>query len=169
MPTGSLRAALLLALPLFTACKTGVTAEEGVHWGVESVPERMFKHFTGYRSDRDGEFIDYQYEKKKSINRTLRRSFIGNSTESPFEANDPSQTAPRRAHSLAPDPFYYMHLESMFIGAATAGISGTFVPIPLDSVMATAYGGWGEFGRGFTGGGNAEDPPSVREFRVRNR
>ncbi len=171
MSTGTLRAALLLALalPLFAACKTGVTSAQGEHWVVDSVPQRFVKRFTGYRPDLDGEFVDFQYRKKKHISLTLRRHLLLNSPDSPFEANDPSLTSRRRAHSLAPDPLYYMHAESVFIGLGLLGITGTFIPIPVDSLIATVDGNWDEFGRGFVGGGSARTPPSVGSFKVKNR
>jgi hypothetical protein len=163
---------LLLALPLSAACKTGVPSVEGEHWVVDSVPQRLVKRFTGYRPDLDGEFIDFQFRKKKHISKTLRRTFLNNSSENPFEAYDPSQTARRHAHSIAPDPVYYMHAESIFIGFAALGVTGAFVPIPIDSVIATVASGgdgWREFGRGFAGGGSAKKPQATSRFRVKNR
>jgi hypothetical protein len=169
--SGTLRTALLLALPLFAGCKTGLPSSQSDHWVIDSVPSRMSKHFTGYRKDRDGTFIDYQYQKKKHINRTLRRHFANNSANSPIEPNDPSQTSRRPPHSIAPDPLYYMGAESVFIGLVTLGMSGAFIPIPIDSVIATVSGGWDEFGRGFTEGADAEaeSPPGVSKFKVKNR
>ena len=171
-----MRAALLLALPLFAACKTGIPSAQGEHWVVDSVPMRMVKHFTGYRPDLDGSYIDYQYRKKKSINNTLRRHFLNNSGDNPFEPDDASQTSRRHAHSIAPDPVYYFHAESLFIGAATLGIWGTFVPLPIDSLIGTICTGWcgdwdgfGEFVDGFVAAGSAKSPPSPSSFRVRNR
>ena len=102
--TGTLRIALALALPLFAACKTGLPSYEGEHWKIDSVPDRMVKHFTGYRADRDGDYIDYQYQKKKHVSGTLRRHFANNSPDSPFEPDDPSQTKRRPPHSIWPDP-----------------------------------------------------------------
>ncbi|MSR62362.1 MAG: hypothetical protein EXS08_07955 [Planctomycetes bacterium] len=171
MPTGTLRTALLLALPVFVACKSGGPSNEGEHWMVDSVPQRMAKHFTGYRADVDGRYIDFQYQKKKDISSTLRRHFLNNSPDSPFEADDPSATSRRPPHSPAPDPLYYFGAESLFFGVATLAMSGSFIPVPVDSVIATVFGGWGEFGRGFTEGANAqaETPPSVGRFRVKNR
>lgn len=172
MPTGTLRSALLLALlSAVPACKTGLVSEQGDHWTIDSVPRRMAKHFTGYRQDVHGEFVEYQYKKKKHINRTLRRHFANNSPENPFEAYDRTLTARRPPHSIAPDPLYYMHAESVFIGLAMLGITGSFIPIPIDSLVATANGNWGEFWRGFTEGADAEaeEPPPVRDFRVKNR
>ncbi len=170
-----LRPALLLLLPLTVplaaACTTSPPSVQASHWTSDSVPERMFRHFTGYRADRDGRFVDYQYQKKKSISSTLRRHFANNSPDSPFSPEDASQTNRRPPHSIAPDPLYYMGAESVIIGVATLGMTGSFVPIPLDSLMATFDGGWGEFWRGFTEGADAEaeSPPGVSKFKVKNR
>jgi hypothetical protein len=162
---------LLLALPLFTACKTGLPSQEGEHWTVDSVPARMFKHFTGYREDLNGDFRSFQYQKKCHVNSTLRRHFVGNSPDNPLEAYDASQTKRRPPHSPAPDPIYYIGAEGVIMGLVTLGTSGGFVPIPIDSVLATVCGGWREFGRGFTRGaaGNYENPPGVNRFEVKNR
>ena len=171
MTTVQSRLAFFLALPLLaSACKTGPSSP-GDHWTLDSVPQRMVQHFTGYRSDRDGSYVDFQYRKKKSIDRTLRRHFLNNSPDSPFEADDPSQTKRRPPHSPAPDPLYYMHVESLATGAVMMGLSGGFVPIPIDSLIATFDGGWDEFGRGFTQGADAEaeHPPGVSKFKVKNR
>jgi hypothetical protein len=161
---------LFLVLPLFTACKTGLPSRDGAHWTVDSVPARMFKHFTGYRADLNGDFRNYQYQKKRDVNRTLRLHFLGNSPENPLEAGDASQTKRRPPHSLAPDPLYYFGAESVFMGLFTLGVSGGFVPLPVDSILGTICGGWGEFGRGFTRGasGNYENPPSASRFEVKN-
>ena len=175
MSNGTLRSSLLLALlacaPLVTGCQTGQPIASGQHWTTESIPDRMMKHFTGYRTDKDGTFRDFQYRKKKDINVTLRRHFANNSADNPFEANDISQTKRRPPHSPAPDPLYYFHAESVFTGLAILGLSGAFIPIPLESIAATVDGGWSEFGRGFTKGanGNAANPPGVSKFKVKNR
>lgn len=176
MSTGTLRVAFLLAVPLFAACKSGLPSSGGKHWKIESVPQRMVQHFTGYRADRDGEFIDYQYQKKKHVNLTLRRHFANNSPESPFEPYDASQTKRRPPHSIWPDPLYYMGVESLVVGVAMVGLTGAFIPIPIDSLSATAVDAHdtifedeqNEFVAGFTGD-DSLDPPPVSEFRVKNR
>jgi hypothetical protein len=170
----STRTALLLALPLLAAgCKSGGSSHQAEHWSIDSVPSRMVKHFTGYRSDTDGTYIDYQYGKKKAIAATFRRHFLNNSPDSPIAPEDPSQTNRRHPHSVAPDPFYYFGAESLFIGAVTLGWWGTFVPIPVDSVIATfaSEDGFSEMGRGFTEGADAEaaKPVPTSQFRVKNR
>src|SRR5262245_28224683 len=132
--TALFRSALLvapLACAFTAACKTGIYSAQGEHWSVESVPDRMVKHFTGYRADRDGSFVDYQYQKKKDINKTLRRHFANNSPDNPFEPDDPSQTARRPPHSVWPDPLYYFHAESLFTGAILLGMTGAFIPLPI--------------------------------------
>ena len=177
MPTGTTRRlALALALPLFVACKSGATTEQNDHWLLDSVPERMVKHFTGFRADRDGDYIDYQYQKKKQISGTLRRHFANNSSDNPFEPYDASQTERRPPHSIWPDPLYYMGVESVVIGTAMLGMTGAFIPIPIDSLAATGVDVYdtayndeeNEFAAGFTGD-ESLNPPSVREFRVKNR
>ena len=122
-------------------------------------------------ADKDGEFIDYQYQKKMAISRTLRRHFLNHSADSPFEAEDKTETSRRPPHSPAPDPLYYFGAESVFVGLATLGITGGFVPIPIESLTATFMGNWDEFGRGFTEGADAEaqTPPTVGHFKVKNR
>jgi hypothetical protein len=175
MSTRIPRVTLLLATALLAgSCRSGLPASSSHwntdHWTIDSVPERMMQHFTGYRRDRDGEYVDFQYRKKKDINITLRRHFLGNSPEDPFEPYDPSLTQRRPPHSIAPDPLYYFHAEGVFIGLAMLGITGAFIPIPVDSLIATMNGGWDEFGRGFTEGADAEaeSPPGVSKFRVKN-
>jgi len=168
------RTALFLALPLLAAgCKTGGPSYQAEHWSIDSVPGRIAKQFTGYRPDRDGTYIDYQYGKKKDISATLRRHFLQSSPGSPTEPDDPSQYNRRPPHSIAPDPLYYFGAESLFIGAVTLGWWGVFVPIPIDSLIATVASedGWSEMGRGFTQGADAEAarPVPVSEFRVKNR
>lgn len=170
----TVRTALFLALPLLAAgCQSGVPSYQAKHWSIDSVPARMAKQFTGYRADRDGTYIEYQYRKKKSVNATFRRHFLGNSPGSPNEADDLSQTNRRPPHSVSPDPLYYFGAESLFFGAVTLGWWGVFVPLPVDSVLATVGSddGWSEMGRGFTEGADAEaaQPVPVSQFRVKNR
>jgi len=170
----TVKSALLLALPLLAVgCKSGVPSYQAEHWSIDSVPSRMVKQFTGYRADRDGTYIDYQYGKKKAVNTTFRRHFLNSSPGSPVQADDPSQTNRRPPHSVAPDPFYYFGAESLIIGTVTLGWWGTFIPIPIDSVMATLVSeeGWSEMGRGFSEGADAEadSPVPVSQFRVKNR
>lgn len=179
MSLGTLRKAprllaLVAALPL-CACKTGLPFTAGEHWTVDSVPDRMMKQFTGYRADRDGNYRDYQFGKKRHLDLTFRRHFFSNSPDDPFEADDPSTTRPRPTHSFLPDPLYYMGAESVVMGIALLGVTGTFVPIPLDSVLGTVLGGVEEFDRGmvdtlnFDVPSQGKLPPGSESFRVKNK
>ncbi len=178
MSTGTLRAALFLAV-LLSACKSGLPTPRSHwspnHWTIDSVPSRMVKHLTGYRRDMDGSYIEYQWRKKKDINLTLRRHFANNNPDNPFLPDDPSRVQRRPPHSPLPDPINYFHAESIAFGLITLGWSGAFIPIPVDSLVATIAGGWGEFFGGFadtfTGdtGEKAENPPGTSRFRVKNR
>ena len=166
-----LASALLAVLVAAPACKSGPPTPRSHwspnHWTVDSVGSRMAKHFTGYRKDLHGSYIDYQFRKKKSINTTMRRHFLNNNPDNPFVGDDPSQTAPRPPHSIWPDPLYYIHAEGLLLGLVVLGWSGTYVPVPFDSLVATATGGGDEF---FQGGTSAQrDPPPTRKFRIKNR
>jgi hypothetical protein len=171
------RLVLLLVVPLFLlGCRSGHHGSYfGEHWGGGSLGGRITKHFTGYRHDLDETYIDHQYRKKKDINLTLRRHFANNNPDNPFQVDDPSRIQQRPPHSVLPDPIYYMHAESLAFGLVTLGWTGAFIPIPVDSLVATVDGGWGEMWDGvantFTGdtGSKIESPPGTSKFEVKNR
>lgn len=170
---------LLAATLLAGACQSGgPTTRNNALWKPDSLKYRMGKHFFGYRPDVDGKYIDYQFQKKQDVNLTLRRHFLNNNPDNPMEADDPSLTQRRPPHSLLPDVYDYMHVEALLAGVVTVAWGGTFLPIPVDSLMTTVFGGrpaWNEFGEGFvgtftgSGGTKAQDPPAPSEFRVKNR
>lgn len=172
-------APLLAATLLATACQSGgPTTRNNALWKPDSLKYRIGKHFFGYRPDVDGRYIDYQYQKKQDINLTLRRHFLNSNPDSPTQPDDPSLTQRRPPHSLLPDAYDYLHVESLFAGVVSLAWSGAFLPIPVDSVLTTVFGGqpaWSEFGQGvagtFTGGGDTQSqvPPTPAEFRVKNR
>jgi len=172
----TLSAALLGGVLLAaSSCRTGTVTPES-HWSVESVFPRVVKHFTGYRADIDGNYRDFQWRKKKDINLTLRRHFLNNNPYNPSQPFDPGLTELRGPHSLLPDAADYMHVESLIFGFAFTGISGAFIPIPVDSLIGTVTpGGPSEFGEGvvdtFTGDwtGKLPDPPPPGKFEVHNR
>ena len=172
--------AVLLLLPgLGSLALTGCRSAPGgnpSHWNIESLAPRMGYHFLGYREDLDGSYREHQYAQKKSIDLTLRRHFLNNNPENPFEAADSSLSRPRPPHSILPNPLHYFHLESVATGLAFAAATGTFVPIPIGSILGTLEeGGFEEFGEGISNTltGNfdstTDEPPSVEDFRVRNR
>lgn len=175
-PSLSVGSLVGLALLLATSgCKSGaVTPTTPDHWNVDGVPTRIFRHLTGYRADLHGSFPDYQYEKKKDINLTLRRHFLNNNPHNPLQPDDPSFYRGRRAHSPLPDALNYFHLESLVMGGALLAWTGAFVPLPVESALASIMVP-GEFTRGvsdtFEGRWTAhkDSPPAPSEFRVKNR
>ena len=163
------------ALLVSTSCKTGTVTPQS-HWNVESVLPRAVKHFTGYRAELDGSYRDFQWRKKKDINLTLRRHFLNNNPYNPAQPYDPSVIEVRPPHSLVPDVANYLHVESLFFGIFFAGASGAFVPVPVDSLIATfTPGGFAEFGKGVSDTisgeytGERGSPPKPSKFKVRNR
>ena len=171
--------ALLLGLSLSALASSGCQAAPGQahnHWNMESAGPRAAYNFLGYREGTTGSYREHQWQQKQDINLTLRRHFLNSNPYNPYQAADPSVVAPRPAHSILPDPVDYFHLESLATGGALLALSGAFIPIPIGSVLGTLEeGGWQEFGEGvsstFSGSFHRtlDSPPSVDEFRVRNR
>jgi hypothetical protein len=179
MSTRTPRLVPVLAASQLAACSaTGPTTSDNALWKPESLKYRVSKHFFGYRPDVNGRYIDYQYEKKQNINLTLRRHFLNNNPDDPGQPDDLSLTQRRPPNSILPDLFGYTHAEAVAAGIVSLAWSGAFIPIPIDSVMTTVFGGteaWSEFGAGVTGtftggdGSAAQAPPRPSEFRVKNR
>ncbi|MAB78951.1 MAG: hypothetical protein CMJ89_06290 [Planctomycetes bacterium] len=171
----STRLRLLLGSVVLTAvgCQSS-SPELDNHWNIESVGPRVFRHLTGYREDLDGDFPSFQYGQKKDINLTLRRHFLNNNPKNPMQADDPGFYASRRNQSLVPDLPNYIHVEGLVMGGTILALSGAFVPIPLESVLASILVG-AEFGAGFTdtwkGKWSTYQPhvPTPAEFTVKNR
>jgi hypothetical protein len=179
MTTRSRSAALLplLVLPLLAAqgCRSA-PAQRYSHWNVEGTYPRAAYHFLGYRSDLSSSYREHQWREKESINLTARRHILNHNPDNPFQADDPSRTAPRPPHSILPNPLYYFHLESIVTGLVISAAGGPFIPIPIGSVIGTIEpGGMEEFGEGisrtFSGDfeSRIEDPPPPKDFRVKNR
>lgn len=171
--TSKLVAGLASAL-LLSACQAS-TGQESNHWNIESLAPRTAKAFLGYRQDLDGSYREFQWRQKQDMNLTLRRHFLNDNPNNPFQADDPSVVAARPPHSILPDPLQYFHVESLTTGLILLAWTGTFIPIPFGSIIATIEdGGAGEFADGihdtFTGsfGTTLDQPPSVSEFRVRS-
>jgi hypothetical protein len=170
----SLAAVLLLGLAS-TGCQASA-GQQSNHWNIESIGPRLAYHGLGYRSDLSESYRDHQWQNKQDINLTLRRHFLNHNPNNPFQADDPSLTAPRPPHSILPDPVDYFHLESLLVGAIMDGATGTFIPLPIGSILGTIEpGGPEEFLDGMSStltgsfGGRIEQPPSNDEFRVRNK
>ncbi len=166
-------------LPVFLCAAAGCRSAPGVpesHWNVDAVPQRITAHFTGYRGELDGSYREFQWRKKQDINLTLRRHFLNNNPENPLQVADPSLTAVRPPFGLLPNPVTYFHVESIVIGSFLLGWTGAFLPLPIDSLIATlSPGGLSEFGSGisdtFTGDWHGElgEPVPPSKFKVRHR
>lgn len=131
-------------------CNANPATNTHDHWNLRGVAPSVTRAALGYDAEKDGRYIDYQYQNKKSIYLTLKRHLLNENPENPFEAEDEAFYEPRPLHSILPRPWEYINLE----GAAWGGIiaaagSGVFTPIPIDSVIGTlSDGGGDEFSEG---------------------
>ena len=166
--------ALLIAGSLGLGCRSAA-GDPSSHWNVDSLPNRASKHFLGWKGPVDGSYVSYQAQKKRDVNLTLRRHFLHNNPDNPFQVQDSSRYEIPPPHGLRPDPIGWFGVESVFIGAVALASSGAFVPIPLDSLLALCTSeGRKEFGDSLTADfvGNRESgwsPPPVETFRVKSR
>ncbi|MEM7308625.1 MAG: hypothetical protein AAF682_18220 [Planctomycetota bacterium] len=145
------------------------------HWNIGGLGPRLAYHGLSYRPDHADSYRDHQWQQKQDINMTLRRHFLNSNPDNPFQPDDPSLSNPRAPHSIVPDVVDYFHLESLAFGAAFSAISGTFIPVPIGSILGTLEKGGGhEFAQGIeqtlSGSfrGTLGEPAPVEEFRVRN-
>jgi hypothetical protein len=107
------------------------------HWSPYSVQPSLSRAFLSYDPEMDGSYREFQYKKKKSINLTLRRHFFNENPDNPFEAEDPTWYDPRPNHSITPRPWDYIHVEGILLGFVPYTPGAVFVPIPVDSIIAT--------------------------------
>jgi hypothetical protein len=115
------------------------------HWTAYSIGPSLSRHFLSYDVESDGNYTDFQWRKKRSIELTLQRHFFNQNPDNPFEAYDASLYGPRPKHSLLPAPQRYIHLEGLAFGAICLA-GGVFIPVPVDSVIGTfEEGGSQEF------------------------
>lgn len=124
----------LLALPLvaLTAACTTQGAHGDDHWSQRSVSNSMGRAFLGYDESRDGNYLDFQYKKKKEFSTTLRRHFFHHNPENPFQTYDATYFRPRYPNSILPDTV-------------------TYLQDPISSLIGTfSEGGADEFGAGLT-------------------
>ncbi len=168
-----LRFTCAASLVLAVSCQSA-PSQESSHWNLNSVIPRASYNFLGYREDLSDSYRDQLWEDKQSINLTVKRHFMNVNPENPFQANW-AYDGPRPPHSLLPNPWNYMHAESLVIGGVLAAWTGTFLPIPVGSLIGTLLpGGFAEFGEGIgntlSGSFRAkiDEPPAVADFRVRS-
>lgn len=137
-------------LSLGTGCQSAARDIDD-HWNFASVPPRAARHILGYDAARDGSYRDFQWERKKDINLTLRRYLLNDNPENPFQESDPSLYEGRPVHSILPNPIRYIHLEGLLLGWALTGGGATFFPLPVDSLIGSFEAGGGEeFTRGIS-------------------
>jgi len=125
------------SIPLFIAASAAITLagcsagpnRAKDHWSAHSVGPRMSRAFLGYQSDVDGEYVDYQWN---------------DNPENPFTMSADTPSTQRPVHSPLPNPFTYFHVESLVYGGLMYAAMGTFIPIPVDSLIATFSPGGGE-------------------------
>jgi len=78
---------------------------------------------TGYDQDLDHSWLDYQWEQKSTINKTLMRHFVNWNADNPNQDENPRWNAPRPVNSPFSNPFYYIHLD-LGIGSMMGTVSG---------------------------------------------
>jgi hypothetical protein len=145
------------ALSLVAGCATQLPV--GNHWTSSSIGPSMSRALLGYDVENDGSYRDFQWRKKQSINLTLRRHLLNHNPENPFQPDAPEMFAPRPNHSLVPHPWDYIHIEGLALGAILYAGTGFFIPLPIDSIIATFEpGGSEEF---FAGVGETVRPIGV--------
>lgn len=160
---GSLALALGLGLAS-TSCRSAA-GDPSSHWNADSVGPRITKHLTGYRRDVHGSYLVYQAKKKRDVNLTLRRHFLNDNPTNPFQVHDPDLYAPLAPHSPFRDPLGWFGFDGIAMGFVTLGWSGTYLPLPLDSLIALGSpGGWSQFW-----GSGGLTPPKPSTFEVKNR
>ena len=137
------------SLALLSACQSqGPYVNK--HWSERSVGPSMARAFLGYNPEFDGNYRDFAWKKKESINTTISRHLFNYNPENPFQAEDKTAGRPRPNNSLVPHPEYYIHYEGLAVGAISLGLGSVFTPIPIDSVIGTFEPGGGtEFAAGF--------------------
>ncbi|MBK7643835.1 MAG: hypothetical protein IPJ19_12450 [Planctomycetes bacterium] len=120
------------------------------HWSERYVGPSMAYHFLGYNPEFDGNYRDFAWKKKQSINTTIKRHFFNHNPENPFQAEDKEAYAARPNNSLVPHPENYIHYEGLAMGAISLGVGSVFTPLPIDSIIGTFEPGGGqEFAAGF--------------------
>ena len=133
---------------LLAGCSSG-PSKQHEHWSANSVGPRVGYYLTGYDSEVDGEYVEYQWRKKQNIRRTLRRHLLNDNPENPFTMPAEAPNTSRPLHSPLPNPFNYFGVEALVFGGITYAAGGTFIPIPVDSLIATfSPGGGREFVEG---------------------
>lgn len=154
-PAGrALRAASTLALlasaAIGSSCSVVSSEKIDDHWTFDSVPPRVARSILGFDGSRESGYRDFAWDRKASINLTVRRYFFNHNPLNPNQRPLDSLYEPRPLNSLLPNPLTFIHVEGFLLGWAITGIP---IPIPVDSIIGVfTPGGPEEFADGFTQG-----------------
>lgn len=96
----------VLAPALAAGCASKPLQQED-HWNARSISPRVGRVLTGYDPDRDGSYLDYQWEQKRDVSLMFKRHFMNWNPENPFHAPDESMYKPRPLNSPFPRPQHY--------------------------------------------------------------
>ena len=121
---------------LLASCQSRNVAV-GEHWTERQIGTSMGKAFLSYDVEDSGDYRDFAWRKKQSINITLRRHLLNHNPDNPFQAKDWSNYDDRPVNSPLPRVWDYIHLEGLVMGGILYAGTGFFIPIPIDSVIGT--------------------------------
>ncbi|MFT7677423.1 MAG: hypothetical protein ACI8QC_001401 [Planctomycetota bacterium] len=159
------RALLALALAASAASCQSTGQDINDHWNASSAAPRAARFFLGYDSEKDGEYRDFAWERKQSINLTLRRHFLHHNPDNPNHAEWSGRYAGRPDNSFLPNPVSFIHLEGLLLGFAATGGGGSFVVLPIDSILGVLEDGGGkEFYDGIGNSFGAFLGPLIKEL-----
>ncbi len=124
---------LCLALCLSVGCQSSPDIND--HWNASSTVPRMTRTFLGYDSSRDGSYRAFAWERKASINLTLRRHLFNHNPDNPNHAVASGTYKERPVNSLLPNPINFIHVEGLVLGLIPLAAGGFYFPIPVDSIV----------------------------------
>jgi len=133
--------ALLASAAIGSSCSVFSSEKIDDHWTFDSVPPRVARSVLGFDGSRESSYRDFAWDRKQSINLTIRRFFFNHNPLNPNQAPLASLYEPRPANSLLPNPLNFIHAEGFLIGWAATGIP---IPIPVDSIIGVFTPGGGE-------------------------
>lgn len=163
-PLAAVSAALVVATAL-SGCNANPETNTHDHWTLRGVSPRWTRSVLGYDAERDGRYVDYQYANKKSIYLTGKRHLLNQNPENPFQPVDEGFYEPRPPHSILPRPWTYINVEGLAFGAILLGATGTFIPIPVDSIIGTfSEDGMDEFREGIRQTFEGDEPKTSASF-----
>jgi len=124
---------LCLALFLSVGCQSSPDIND--HWNASSTVPRITRAFLGYDSSRDGSYRNFAWERKASINLTLRRYLFNHNPGNPNHAVASGTYDERPVNSLMPNPINFIHAEGLILGLIPLAAGGFYFPLPVDSIV----------------------------------